>query len=432
MVGESSSTVGRARILLIDDDPDSLTILGGLLHPHYEVLVAPSGARGLEIAATAQPPELILLDVMMPEMNGYDVLMQLRANPATRAIPVMFVTGLDSASAETRGFEVGAVDYIAKPFSAPVVLARVRTQLELKRARDRLTDQNSYLEAEVARRLKEAQAAQSQLLQSEKLAAIGLLAAGVTHEINTPLAFLKSNMATLRAYLGDLLELLAAYEALEDKHPENDPALAKVELLKQQKDTNALREDIAPLISESLEGLARISNIVSELKNFSRADSGQWEWTDLHTGLESTLHIVWNEIKYHCTLAKAYGKLPQVYCIPSQINQVFLALLINAAQAIPEKGEITISTGQSAREVFVAIADTGPGIPADTLPHLFEPFFTTKPVGTGTGLGLSIAYGIVQTHGGRIEVETTVGKGTTFTVWLPIDSKQEVNEGISA
>lgn len=421
----------RARILLVDDDPFNLKILGGLLQPHYDVLAAPSGERALEIAADTPQPDMILLDVLMPGMDGYAVLARLRENPATRGIPVIFVTGMDSAEDEEKGLELGAVDYITKPYRAPIILARVRTRLELKHARDWLAHQNDYLETELARRLKENQQVQIQLLQSEKLAAIGQLAAGITHEINNPVGFVTSNLGSLNNYLRDIFELLDAYEAMEKICPSSEPALSKIRELKQQKEIGFVREDIAHLLAESQQGLVRVAKIVSDLKNFSRAESNDWQWANLHNGLDSTLNIVWNEIKYHCTLNKDYGDIPEVYCIFSQINQVFLNLLVNAAQAVPEKGEITIRTGQVGGEAFIAIADTGTGIPAENLPRLFEPFFTTKPVGKGTGLGLSISYSIVQKHGGRIAVESTVDKGTTFTVWLPIkplDAKADETE----
>lgn len=410
----------QARILVVDDDTIVSRILCSILQMHYDVLAAPSGERALQIAMTAPKPELILLDVLMPDMSGYEVLNHLRDNLATRDIPIIFVSGLDSPEDEERGLELGAVDYIAKPYRAPIVLARVRTQLELKRARDRLTDQNAYLENEIARRIQENQQVQLQLLQSEKLAAIGQLAAGITHEINNPVGFVSSNLSTLDSYLQDIFILLDTYKALEGSCIADETALEKIRELKQRKEIDFLRDDTSQLIAESRQGIACVANIIRDLKNFSRAESNDWQWADLHSGLDSTLNIVWNEIKYHCTLHKNYGDLPLIYCIPSQINQVLLNLLVNAAQAIPQKGDITIHTGHKGDEAFIAIADTGSGIAADILPRLFEPFFTTKPVGKGTGLGLSISYGIMQKHNGRIEVESLSGKGSTFTVWLPV------------
>lgn len=410
----------RTRILVVDDCPSNLGALTMLLQPYFDVQAAPSGERALEIVARTQKPDLILLDVVMPDMDGYAVLTRLREDPTTHDIPVIFVTGQNSSDDEKFGLELGAVDYIAKPSNAAIVLARVRTHLELKNARDRLSDQNTYLETELARRLKEDQQVQLQLLQSEKLASIGQLAAGIAHEINNPVGFVTSNLDSLDSYQRAIFEVLDAYEAMEAICPPNEAALVKIRELKQKKKLARIRTDIGELLSESLEGLNRVAKIVGDLKTFSRTDCENWQWADLHNGIDSTLNIVWNEIKYHCTLKKDYGDIPKVYCISSQVNQVFLNLLVNAAQAITQKGEITIRTGHVGNKAFIAIADTGAGIPVENLPRLFEAFFTTKPVGKGTGLGLSIAYNIVQKHGGRIEVVSTVGEGTTFTVWLPI------------
>lgn len=417
---DKQSAPPREKILVVDDSPVDSTILCSILYSHYDVSAAPSGVHALQIAASFPKPDLILLDVMMPDMSGYDVLTRLRDTPSTRDIPVIFVTGLDSDEDEERGLKLGAVDYITKPCRAPIVLARVRTRLELKRARDKLANQNVWLESEISKRMKENQQIQMQLLQSEKMAAIGQLAAGITHEINNPIGYVSSNMGSLENYIRNIFELLDAYETLEGACPADEPALSRIRALKQQKAFDFLRADIVQLLAESRQGLVRVAKIVSDLKNFSRAENNDWRWVNLHSEIDATINIVWNELKYRCTLHKEYGPIANVFCMPSQINQVILNLLVNAAQAIPEKGEITIRTGQAGEEIFIAITDTGTGIPPENLPRLFEPFFTTKPVGKGTGLGLSISYGIVQKHGGRIEVVSTEGKGTTFTVWLPV------------
>jgi two-component system, NtrC family, sensor kinase len=413
----------RSRILIVDDDIGNLAALGNLLQPFYDVSAAPSGELALRIASGKAPPELILLDVMMPEMDGYQTLTRLRDNTDTRDIPVLFVTSLDSVEEEEKGLELGAVDYITKPYHPPIILARVHTQLELKRARDILRDQNSYLEAEVARRLKESQRMQRQLLQSDKMAAIGQLAAGVAHEINNPVGYVTSNLKTLDIYKQDMLNLLDAYEALEAECPTDAVTLANVRALKKQRDIGFLRKDIGQLIAESQEGMSTVAKIVSDLRDFAHVENKEWLWADLHKGLESTLNFARNEIKYHCTINKIFGDIPKVYCIPSQINQVILNLLVNAAQSIAEKGEITIRTDKVGDEVFIAVSDTGGGIAEENIPRIFDPFFTTKPVGKGTGLGLAISLDIVHKHNGRIEVESTVGEGTTFTVWLPINTK---------
>jgi len=169
-----------------------------------------------------------------------------------------------------------------------------------------------------------------------------------------------------------------------------------------------------------------VQDIVQNLKDFSRVGGAGWGWADLHACIDSTLNIIWNEIKYKCTVVKHYDPaLPQVYCIASQLNQVFMNLLVNAAHAIPEKGEIVIATEHDASgTVRIRVSDTGVGIPEENFARLFEPFFTTKPIGKGTGLGLSIAYGIIGKHHGSIDVASTVGKGTTFTVTLPVEKAE--------
>jgi signal transduction histidine kinase len=272
------------------------------------------------------------------------------------------------------------------------------------------------------------QDAQGQLLQSEKLASIGQLAAGVAHEINNPIGYVHSNLGTLENYVRDLLRIIAAYEAAAGQVPADAAnAFAQVEALRQELDLDYLKEDIPQLMAESREGISRVRKIVQDLKDFSRLDSApDWQKADLHQGLESTLNIVRNEIKYRADVVKEYGDLPEVECLPSQLNQVFMNLLVNAAHAMEgPRGTITLRTGvgtgsDGAQEVWVEVADTGKGIPPEVLPRIFDPFFTTKPVGKGTGLGLSLSYGIVQKHNGRIEVKSEVGKGSTFRVILPV------------
>ena len=407
-------------LLLVDDDSVNLTVFGQFLMPHYTVLVATSGLRGLQLARAEPKPDLILLDVMMPEMDGYQVLEQLKADPETRDIPVIFLTALSADSDEERGFELGAVDYIYKPCHLSILLARVRIQLELKKSRDWLKHQNDYLEAEVERRHQENQQVHLQLLQSEKLAAIGQLAAGIAHEINNPIGFVNSNLNTLNGYIDDLFAMLDGYDGLiAGLGPEAEDLRRNLRQLKQQRDLDYLRGDIPQLIAESREGLSRVKGIIQDLKDFSHADEHKWEVADLHRGLDSTLNIIWNELKYHCTVHKEYGEIPRIYCMPSQLNQVFMNLLVNAAQAITDKGDIRITTGHGQGEVWVEIADSGQGIAPELLNRLFEPFFTTKPVGKGTGLGLSISQNIVSKHGGRIDVSSEVGKGSVFRICLP-------------
>ena len=259
--------------------------------------------------------------------------------------------------------------------------------------------------------------AQGQLLQSEKLASIGQLAAGVAHEINNPIGFVNSNLGTLDNYVKDLLRLLDAYGKAEADPQEMAAAVA----LKREVDLDYLKEDLAALVRESRDGLDRVKKIVQDLKDFSRVDSSpEWQKADLHRCIDSTLNVVWNEIKYKAEVVKEYGALPEVECLPSQLNQVFMNLMVNAAHAIAEKGTITITTGVEGDLAWVSVADTGAGIAPENLRRIFDPFFTTKPVGKGTGLGLSVSHNIVAKHGGRLEVESEPGRGTTFRVSLPV------------
>ncbi|QGZ43304.1 PAS domain S-box-containing protein [Pseudoduganella flava] len=258
--------------------------------------------------------------------------------------------------------------------------------------------------------------AHEQLLQSEKMASIGQLAAGIAHEINNPVGFVNSNMGSLQGYVGTLLELIDTYADAVATHPQLAARMAPV---REAADLDFLRDDVTALVRESIDGLRRVKEIVQSLKDFSHVGETEWQLADLHHGLDSTLNIVANELKYKVNVIKEYGELPRIECLASQLNQVFMNLLVNAGQAIKERGVIRIRTGVKDEWVWVEIADSGGGIAPEHLTRIFEPFFTTKPVGSGTGLGLSLSYGIVTRHGGRIDVRSQLGKGTAFTVWLP-------------
>jgi len=306
----------------------------------------------------------------------------------------------------------------------------------LKRAKEQLKNYSQNLEniveertVELKKALADLQNTQSQLLQSEKLAAIGQLAAGVAHEINNPVGFVKSNLGTLNEYEQDLTKLLDQYRMLEttlgkEKNMEGDGALQKalenIQKSKDEIDLSFILDDFKNIINESLEGMARVAKIVADLKDFAHVDKAELEHVDLNNGIESTLNIVWNELKYKAEVIKDLGKIPLVKCYPQRINQVFMNILVNAAQAIEYKGEIRITTRADNGHVEIRISDTGKGIPPDVLPKIFDPFFTTKEVGKGTGLGLNMAYNIIQRHKGTIDVESEVGKGTTFTIRIPV------------
>ncbi|TFW28631.1 ATP-binding protein [Duganella callida] len=268
--------------------------------------------------------------------------------------------------------------------------------------------------------------AQQQLVQSEKMASIGQLAAGVAHEINNPIGYIFSNVGTLQNYLDQLFEMLAAYQEAEAATAPG--VAARLRAMRERIDLDFLREDIPALMRESREGIVRVRHIVDDLKDFSRADANQeWMLADLHGGIDSTLNIVANEVKYRADLVRDYGDIPAIECLPLQLNQVVLNLVVNAAQAMgPKRGTITVRTRRADKNtVRLEVEDTGHGIAPDALSRIFDPFFTTKAVGKGTGLGLSLAYGIVQKHGGRIEVDTELGRGSCFRVLLPIRHAEE-------
>ncbi|HOE44115.1 MAG TPA: bacteriohemerythrin [Rhodoferax sp.] len=300
----------------------------------------------------------------------------------------------------------------------------------LEQSRNQLEQRVQERTQELSAALEQTKAAQAQLLQSEKMAAIGQLAAGVAHEINNPIGFVNSNLGTLKGYVHQLLSVIDAYEGLDSEVSPLHPARQRIERAIADADLIFLRKDISDLLDESMSGLGRVKKIVQDLKDFSHVDQSDWQDVDLNVGLESTLNVIANEIKYKARVNKTFGLLPQLRCVPAQLNQVFMNLLINAAQAMEgkqEMGRIDVATGADDDAVWVEIRDNGGGMPDDVRRRIFEPFYTTKPVGKGTGLGLSISYDIVtKKHGGRIEVESVTGAGSTFRVVLPRQPNESV------
>jgi two-component system NtrC family sensor kinase len=309
------------------------------------------------------------------------------------------------------------------------VTERKGTEEALRRNQEELTRKNKEIDEsrtnlqlaleELERAYKELKDTQSKILQQEKMASIGQLAAGVAHEINNPMAFISSNLGTLGKYVCRLTEFIQTQSEVIESLNATD---AVEGLKKKQKEVKLdyITEDIKGLITECLDGSERVQKIVQGLKSFARVDEAEYKYADINECIESTVNIVWNELKYKATLQKDYGNLPLTKCYPQQMNQVFMNLLINAVHAIEKQGEIIIRTREENGSILAAISDTGHGIPKEDLNKIFEPFFTTKEVGKGTGLGLSITYEIVRRHDGEITVESEVGKGTTFTVRLPI------------
>ncbi len=421
-------------ILIVDDNDDMRVFIGTLLQDNYEIVFAKNGREALEYARKHRP-QVILSDVMMPIMDGYELTKQIKSDPYLQHTSIILITAKSGNESIISALEVGADDYVCKPFSTEELKARTAAAVRSYRAYMKLVAANSqlgYTKNNLAKSYKELEAVhkklketQSQLLQHSKLASIGQLAAGVAHEINNPIAFVISNTELLRKYFSVLKNVFEQAKigfdlispGMGDKIFESKQ---QWENLCEKNNILSMLESIPEVISESSVGLERIADIVSDLKSFSHADQSGIEYTDINKSLDLILKIIGSELRYKCNIQKQYGELPQLQCNPRQLNQVFLNILINAGQAIKDKGEIIIYTEAKNDEIIVSISDTGEGISPEHLDKLFDPFFTTKPVGKGTGLGLSISYNIIQEHGGRVDVQSKKGEGTTFTVYLPM------------
>ena len=449
------------QVLLVDDDVDIHAALRLSLQDMLvegvplQLLDAYSAAEARELLARNTEIALILLDVVMETSDaGLALVQHIRQEKRNRTVRIVLLTGQPGYSPQREivmNYEID--DYRLKSdLSADklftCVYAELRTyqalrMLEKKRLVEQLADElrgaNAQLKVEIAEHQR-AQAiadarmhdlvvlnrkledAQNKLLQSEKLASIGLLAAGVAHEMNNPIGFVNSNLGTLKHYAESLLAILDAYEAAEaGAEPRCAGLFSKATALKAACELEYLKDDLRQLFRESQDGLDRVRKIIQSLKDFSRTDAAEtWRLDDINQGLESTLCVVWNELKYKCEVRKEYGDLPAIECVMSNLNQVFMNLLVNAAHAIHEQGVVTVRTGCAGDEVWVEIADNGEGIAPENLSHIFDPFFTTRAVGKGSGLGLSISYGIIEKHHGRIEVGSELGRGTRFRIGLPV------------
>ncbi|MBB4812545.1 MULTISPECIES: ATP-binding protein [Pseudomonas] len=407
----------------------------------FELHSAYGGEEGLQLLSAAmadkRPYALAFVDMRMPQgWDGAKTIEELwKVDPGLQVVVCTAYTDYswDDLLYRLKGHDRLLI--LKKPFDNIEVQQMANTLSNKWDMARRASLQTSHLEQLVAQRtlaltqtsealqqeIDERKQLESQLVQSEKLASLGQLAAGVAHEINNPVGFISSNLSTLDSYFNQLQQMLDAYRQVED-------SLASVEqrdalkTLRNELELDFLKEDIPILIKESKEGIGRVVQIVKDLKNFSRVDNDQtWQWANLQQGIDSTLNIVASELKYKADVIKHYSALPEIECLASQLNQVVMNLVINAAQAMgPERGTITISNGVEGDNVWLEVADNGCGIAPETVQKIFDPFFTTKPVGEGTGLGLSLSYGIIKKHHGDISVRSEPGKGTTFRVVLPI------------
>ncbi len=444
----------KANILVVDDTPDNLRLLSAMLTGQgYEVRKALNGKMALT-ACQMLLPDVILLDINMPGMDGYEVCQQLKADSKTSAIPVIFISALDDVLDKVKAFDVGGVDYITKPFHGAEVVLRIENQINLRLLQTKLQEKNILLQ----RAFDDLKAAQVQQIQNEKMFALGQLVAGVAHEINNPISFIYGNLQYANEYVQDLVNLIKIYQ---QEYP--NPT-SKIEATVKNIDLNFVINDLDNLMGAMFRGADRIRSIVLTLKNFSRSDEAQMKSVNIHEGINSTLMMLEHRLKETAhrptiTVTKEYSDLPLVTCYPGELNQVFMHLLNNAIDAL-EMGngawrignkkiekqdslsqvnennlpnfsidsdrqiipEIRIYTQVTdTNTVKIAIADNGPGIDKSLQSRLFDPFFTTKPVGKGTGLGLSISYQIViQKHQGNLFCYSSPGEGAEFVIEIPI------------
>jgi signal transduction histidine kinase len=431
----------KAIILIVDDNPTNLKVLSDAISSlGWEILIATDGESAIEQAEYAQP-DIILLDVMMPGIDGFQTCAELKKTSTTQDIPVIFLTALTDQFDKVLGLVTGGVDYITKPFNLDEVLARIQVHLKLRFLTKQLEIQNQELDKLVEERtrnlsltLEQLQQSQLQLVQSEKLSTLGELVAGVAHEINNPLNFVMGNLGFLHNYINALTQHLQLYH---QHYP--DPV---IDITKNAKliELDEILIDIPKIMSSIDTGLQIINNISDSLRNFSRSDIWKKAFFDIHEGINSTLIILSHRLKGNKICAdieviKDFGKLPLIECYPEQLNQVFMNMIANAIDAIDEScqtdvknhkmNKIIIKTAWKQEEelLIITFKDNGVGMSLETQNQIFEQFFTTKPRGKGTGLGLSISRQIIEDkHNGRLRCCSVLGEGTEFFLEIPTNS----------
>jgi len=414
--------VRRPRVLFADDSATQRVLVSALLGDRYDMTVAADGVAALEAIRRVRP-DVILSDMRMPGLDGMGLLRAIKGDEELRRIPFILVTGEERVALRT--MEAGADDYLTKPYGPEELRARVaaavrsyRMYVELERQHDELVQVH-----EESKRL------ELELRSAQKLEAVGRLAAGIAHEINTPVQFITDNTRFLEGAVQGLLKVMEAQRAALAGHPPPAPVAAALEALAAEVDLPYLLEQLPSTFSETLEGLRRVAGIVRAMKEFAHPDQKEMVATDLNRALQATLEVARNEYKYVAEVEVDFGELPLVTCHAGDLNQVFLNVIVNAAHAIgdvmrrtQQKGVIRVQTALEEGSVRISIGDTGGGIPEEVRDRIFDPFFTTKEVGRGTGQGLAIARNIVEQHKGSLRFDTETGQGTTFHVRLPCAS----------
>lgn len=428
-------TQTKSFIMIVDDNPTNTKVLFDFLQSSgFRVLVAKNGESALE-KLQAVSPDLILLDVMMPGIDGFETCDRLKASPATQEIPVIFMTALSDAVDKVKGLSLGAVDYITKPFQQEEVLARVNLHLKLHHLNKQLEQRVAERTAELTFALEKLQQSQLQLVQSEKMSALGQLVAGVAHEINNPAGFIKGNLIHSQGYVQDLIHHIYLYQK----------RVSEAEIAQHAKeiDLEYLLEDLPKTLASMHQGVERICDISVSLRTFSRADSNAKVAFNIHDGIDSTILILKHRLKASdkhpaIEVVRNYGNLPLIECFPGQLNQVFMNLIANAIDALEESNiwrsfsdikanpnQIIIQTTLIDKNyILIQIKDNGVGMSDEVQKKVFDNLFTTKPVGQGTGLGLAIAKSIVvEKHGGTLEVKSSPREGAEFAITIPVQDK---------
>lgn len=418
------NNLANLSIMVVDDTPGNLRLMEQMLsEKQYQVRLFADGYSALN-SATYDPPDLILLDIMMPEINGYELCEKLKSIEPLKEIPVIFISAKGETFDKVKAFKTGGVDYITKPFQLEEVLARVETHLKIKLYQMELKEKSISLQYT----LDSLKAVQSQLIQSEKMASLGTLTAGIAHEINNPINAINSSSIGLKKLIDRLLTLLNKYEQISPENVTNQ--LEQIDSFKNEIDLEDTLKGIEQLLGNIEKGTKRTTDIVKSLRTFTYVDQSEKTTINIHENLDTTLALLNHKTHNHINIKKEYGDIPPFLCFPGKLNQVFMNIMVNAIDAILAKGkplpenEIKIKTSleKSSQNKFITISfsDTGIGIPESIQNRILEPFFTTKTVGKGSGLGLSISHGIIKNHSGYIEIESKDGIGTTITIKLPL------------
>jgi two-component system, NtrC family, sensor kinase len=417
-VDQSYAEPADRRVLIVDDEEKIRSLFAQCLNQRYSCEKAANAQEALNWLQQ-EPFALVVTDIQMPGLGGIELLRKI--NELYRDTAVIIVSGVDRTQRVIDAIRMGAYDYLVKPCDLDVLELCVDRALE---RRTLLRNARKYKEdlekrnTELARKKADLERLQAQLVQSEKMASLGQLAAGIAHELNNPAGFIFSNMEALPEFLKRIEQVLLRYEQASL----NESDAASVSAAKAQADYGNVMSDLRSIADDSYSGAERIRDIVKNLRLFSRLDEADIKQVDLHEGIESTIRLL---SQYYSSpmiaLRRDYGVVPPVECYAGQLNQVWMNLLVNAAQAIGATGgEVFIRTSSDGKAAYVSISDTGKGIQVDHLNKIFDPFFTTKAIGEGTGLGLSISHGIINRHGGTLSVDSTPGHGATFKVSLPI------------